>query len=588
MFDFLKRQQDRFDGRTSAAITEALDKSHAVIEFTPQGQIINANQNFLSAMQYSLSEIVGQHHSMFVESAERNSEDYRQFWPSLARGDFKQSEYKRIKKSGEVIWLQATYNPINDNSGNVVKVIKFATDISKDKLRNIDYEGKLDAISKSQAIIEFNPDGTIITANENFCGAIGYRLEEIAGKHHSMFVSPEEKASSEYKQFWHELRNGEFQAARYKRLAKGGREIWIEATYNPIVSPDGEVLKIVKFATDITKNVEDEKRFAELSLVANETDNSVIITDSAGIIEYVNPGFCKLTGYSESEAIGQKPGVILQGQHTDKSTTRRIREKLDAQVPFYEEILNYDRHGNAYWISLAINPIFDKNGKLIKFVSIQTNINETKTRVLENDVRLEAINQSNLVFEFDPNGEMNAANTLAMHAFGSSELSQTVKIFDNLRNRVDKDDWTKIEAGQVVSSNMNIPLPSGDTLSLAVSISPVFDVDGKISKVLAYGADVSERNNVIAKTYDAMSQVLDRIGSIIQTINGISDQTNLLALNAAIESARAGEAGRGFAVVAEEVRNLAFSTTESAKEISTLIDETKGHVDALSEYMGDK
>jgi len=152
---------------------------------------------------------------------------------------------------------------------------------------------------------------------------------------------------------------------------------------------------------------------------------------------------------------------------------------------------------------------------------------------------------------------------------------------------VSQDDWEKIEAGQGVSSNMSILLPSGDTSSLAMSISPVFDVDGHISKVLAYGADVSERNKVIAQTYDAMSQVLDRIGSIIQTINGISDQTNLLALNAAIESARAGEAGRGFAVVAEEVRNLAFSTTESAKEISALIEETKGHVDVLSEYMGD-
>lgn len=587
MFNFLKRQQEGFDSRTSAAITEALDRSHAVIEFTPQGQIVNANQNFLSAMQYSLSDIVGQHHSMFVDAKERESRDYRQFWSSLARGDFKQSEYKRLKKSGEVIWLQATYNPIKDASGSIVKIVKFATDISKDKLRNIDYEGKLNAISKSQAIIEFNPDGTIITANDNFCRAIGYHVEEIAGKHHSMFVSPEEKTSSEYRHFWDELRDGKFQAGRFKRLAKIGREIWIEATYNPIISPDGAVLKIVKFATDITKNVENEKRFAELSLVANETDNSVIITDAAGVIEYVNPGFCKLTGYSEWEAIGKKPGAMLQGRHTDKDAIQRIREKLHAQVPFYEEILNYDRHGNAYWISLAINPIFDKAGKLIKFVSIQTNINETKTRVLENAVRLEAINQSNLVFEFDPNGEMKAANTLAMHAFACAELAQAAKIFESLRSRVSQDDWEKIEAGQVVSSNMSILLPSGDTSSLAMSISPVFDVDGHISKVLAYGADVSERNKVIAQTYDAMSQVLDRIGSIIQTINGISDQTNLLALNAAIESARAGEAGRGFAVVAEEVRNLAFSTTESAKEISTLIEETKGHVDVLSEYMGD-
>ena len=200
-----------------------------------------------------------------------------------------------MKKNGDVIWLQATYNPIRDENGDVVNVVKFATDISAEKLRTTDYEGKLSAISKSQAVIEFNPDGIIIVANENFCGAVGYSLDEIVGKHHSIFVSPKKKIFR-IQTILGRTARGEYQAARYKRFGKGGREVWIEATYNPILSSEGKVLKIVKFATDITKSVEAEKRFAEISLVANETDNSVIITDSKGLIEYVNPGFCKVNG----------------------------------------------------------------------------------------------------------------------------------------------------------------------------------------------------------------------------------------------------------------------------------------------------
>ncbi|BFM50447.1 PAS domain S-box protein [Marinomonas sp. THO17] len=356
------------------------------------------------------------------------------------------------------------------------------------------------------------------------------------------------------------------------------RKIWANLSLSKIES-NGKIL-YTAFVKDITEQKLQQEQFATLSLVANETANSVVITDEKGLIEYVNPGFTKLTHYTLEEVIGKKPGSMLQGEHTSKATVERISENLRNRVAFYDEILNYDKHGDAYWISLAINPVFDENGELIKFISIQANIDETKRRALENDVRLEAINLSNIVMEFSPNGELELANPKAMESFAISEFATLQSNIKNLNTYITSEQWSKVQNGEFINAELTM-----NELILAVAITPVFDAEGNLSKILIYGSDVTERNAVIKKTHGAMSQVLERIGSIIQTINGISDQTNLLALNAAIESARAGEAGRGFAVVADEVRNLAKSTTESAHEISSLIDETKSHVDQLSAYM---
>lgn len=582
----LKSNKSLFDNRTTTGIIDALNKSQAVIEFTSDGKILSANTNFLNAMGYRLEDIIGKHHSIFVESGDKRSQTYASFWKELANGEFKQAEFKRVKKDGEHIWLQATYNPIVDNKGIVHKVVKFASDITALKLRNIDHEGKIEAISKSQAIIEFKPDGTILEANHNFLNAMGYSAQEVVGKHHSIFVDASERNSSEYKTFWDKLRNGEYQSARYRRLGKGNREVWIEATYNPISDPYGNVLKVVKFATDVTERVMQERQFEVLSLVANETDNSVIITDANGLIEYVNPGFEKLTGYNLVEVVGKKPGSLLQGPHTDLDTIKRVSENLKSQTPFYEEILNYDRNGNSYWISLAINPVFSGDGKLDKFVSIQSNVDSTKRQGLENDIRLKAIAQSNIVLECSPEGNLVAANQLSLDTLGYQSISDLLVSIKSLKNFISSEAWGKLISSGSLETDITIQKAKTEVaVNLAVTLSTVKDVEGNLTKIIIYGTDVSERQSVISNTHGAMSQVLDRISSIIQTINGISDQTNLLALNAAIESARAGEAGRGFAVVAEEVRNLAKSTTESAKEITSLIDETKGHVDNLSNYM---
>ncbi len=238
-----------------AGQVDAINRAQAVIEFELDGTVITANENFLNAFDYQLGEIEGQKHSMFVDKNYAQSSEYKDFWTALNRGEFQAGEYKRFGKGGREVWIQATYNPILDPNGNPVKVVKYATDVTEQVIRNADYQGQIDAIHKAQAVIEFELDGTIITANENFLNTLGYALDEVKGKHHSIFVETDYKQSSEYAEFWSKLGRGEYQAAEYKRIGKGGNEIWIQASYNPIFDPSGNPFKVVKYATDITEQV---------------------------------------------------------------------------------------------------------------------------------------------------------------------------------------------------------------------------------------------------------------------------------------------------------------------------------------------
>ena len=237
-------------------VMNAFNRSQGIIEFTLDGTIITANSNFLNMMGYRLNEAVGQHHSIFVDSAYASSSAYREFWASLKRGEFQQAQFKRIGKGGREVWIEASYNPVLDSEGRPYKVVKIATDVTKSKLEYVELLGKVNAIGKSLGVIEFNLDGTVITANQNFLKLIDYDLDEIVGKNHSMFVDPAYAGSPEYSAFWAKLNRGEFEAHQYKRFAKGGRVVWIEATYNPILDLNGKPYKVVKFATDITRQVE--------------------------------------------------------------------------------------------------------------------------------------------------------------------------------------------------------------------------------------------------------------------------------------------------------------------------------------------
>jgi methyl-accepting chemotaxis protein len=249
-------------GSDAKAILSAMQRSQAIIEFDLQGKILTANENFCKALGYDLSEIVGQHHRMFVDPVEAASADYREFWTQLARGEFDRRQYKRIGKGGKEIWIEASYNPVFRGS-KPYKVVKFATDITAVKLKNAEDAGKIDAISRAQAVIEFTPNGDILTVNENFLATLGYQLADVQGKHHSMFCEPAYGRSDDYRAFWAKLRSGQFIADEFKRIGKGGKEVWIQASYNPIFGLNGSVIKVVKFATDITGRVTNSQELAE-------------------------------------------------------------------------------------------------------------------------------------------------------------------------------------------------------------------------------------------------------------------------------------------------------------------------------------
>ena len=284
----------REDG-DARAVLAAIERSQAMIEFRMDGTIVNANQNFLSVMGYSLEEIRGRHHSLFVEPSYRDSDEYRAFWAALNRGEYQTAQFRRIGKSGREVWIEASYNPVPGRDGRPVKVVKFATDVSNAKAEYANLLGQIEAIGRSVATIEFALDGQIMTANRNFLDLTGYSLEEIQGRHHSLFVDPAYAASDEYRQFWQALNRGVFRSERFRRVGKGGKDIWIQAAYNPILDLNGRLCKVVKFAIDITAQ-------------------SALLTEFKSLID---------------KNFGQIEGAIGRSAEQAEQTSRVVREATD-------------------------------------------------------------------------------------------------------------------------------------------------------------------------------------------------------------------------------------------------------------------
>jgi methyl-accepting chemotaxis protein len=560
----------------------AIDKVQAVIEFNMDGTIITANDNFLQTVGYRLEEIIGQHHSLFVDEATKASQAYRDFWQKLNRGEFESQEYKRFGKGGKEVWIHASYNPIFDANGQPYKVVKYAKDVTVEKLKNADFSGQLDAISKSQAVIEFNMDGTIITANDNFLNTLGYQLDEIQGQHHQMFVTPEDKNSYQYQEFWQKLNQGEYQTNEYKRLGKGGKEVWIQASYNPIFDLNGKPFKVVKYATDVTQEKLKNADFSgQISAISKA--QAVIEFNMDGTIITANDNFLNAMGYRLDEIQGQHHSLFATPEYKQSQEYREFWRQLNQGEYDTNEYLRLGKNGKQVWIQASYNPVLDLNGKPFKVVKYAIDITARKQAVAEIKDILMSMSEGDLskkiehelTGEFGIIGEaMNGLMAILNNMVGDIKQTATT-VYDSSRElaqgNADLSSRTERQAASLEETAAAMEELTSTVRQNAINSSEAFKLSESVIDKASKGGSVV--NNAIVAMED-INKSSKKIADIISVIDEIAFQTNLLALNAAVEAARAGEQGRGFAVVASEVRNLAQRSASAAKEIKCLINDS--------------
>ncbi|RED00599.1 PAS domain S-box protein [Ectopseudomonas oleovorans] len=508
------------DASAYHALRQALDRSLAVIEFDLQGNVLHANDNFLETFGYRLEEISGRHHRLFCPPGVAESDDYQDFWATLGRGDFHSGVYRRRHKDGSLRWIRATYNPLLDAQGRPQRIIKFATDITETRLQAVEYEGKIEAIHRSQAVIEFDLQGNVLWANDNFLGMTGYALDELRGRHHSLMCPADYARSAEYALLWNRLGQGVFDTGVYKRIRRDGRPIWIQATYNPILDSDGRPYKVVKFATDVTDAQLQAAEF-EGKMAAIDRAQAVIEFDLHGNILTANENFLSAMGYSLDEVRGKHHRIFCEPEHARSPGYRLFWEKLgrgDFDTGLYKRRAS---DGRQVWIQATYNPILDAEGKPYKVVKFASDVTESQLRNSDYEGKVAAIDRSQAIAEFSLDGTVLTANRNFLLALGyqaDEVVGKHHRIFcpdDYARSAEYRLFWDKLARGEFDAGVYKRRNSRGEEIWIQATYNPIFDADGKPCKVVKFAVDITE-SQIRNSDYAGKVAAIDRGQAVIE------------------------------------------------------------------------
>ncbi|KUM34158.1 chemotaxis protein [Pseudomonas sp. EpS/L25] len=502
------------------SLRQALDKSLAIIEFDLEGTVLAANDNFLQTFGYTLDEVRGRHHRLFCPPEVLESVDYQSFWETLGRGEFHSGVYRRQRKEGGTVWIRATYKPLLDAAGRPVRIIKFATDITESRLQAVEYEGKIAAIHRSQAVIEFDLQGNVLWANDNFLGMTGYALEELRGRHHSLMCPADYARSADYALLWNRLGQGIFDSGVYKRIRRDGRPIWIQATYNPILDAEGRAYKVVKFATDVTAAQLQAAEF-QGKMAAIDRAQAVIEFDLHGNILDANENFLSALGYSLEEVRGKHHRIFCEPDFARSPGYRLFWEKLgrgDFDTGLYKRRAS---DGRQIWIQATYNPILDAEGHPYKVVKFASDVTESQLRNSDYEGKVAAIDRSQAIAEFSLEGTVLTANRNFLLALGyqaDEVVGKHHRIFcpdDYARSAEYRLFWDKLARGEFDAGVYKRRNSRGEEIWIQATYNPIFDADGKPCKVVKFAVDITE-SQIRNSDYAGKVAAIDRGQAMIE------------------------------------------------------------------------
>ncbi|MDN5203804.1 PAS domain-containing protein [Fulvivirgaceae bacterium BMA10] len=483
------------------SVVAAVDSGWAMIEFKPDGTIISANDNFMEVMGYGKKDkIEGLHHQIFCDETLANSKEYKTFWEELSKGVEKAGEFKRVQKDGKEVWLNATYAPVTDSKGNVSKVIKIAADITKMVNGRLNGENMKAAIDIGWASIEFEPDGTILSANENFVKTLGYEnSDEIVGKHHRIFCNEEYSQSAEYKRFWEDLAKGKIHSGEFMRFTKKGEEIWINASYNPVKDEQGNVIRIIKIATDITSMVA-ARMVGEHMQEAINTGWASIEFKPDGTILSANKNFLNALGYdNKDEVVGKHHKIFCEQAYAASSEYKRFWENLAEGKIHSGEFKRVTKEGQEVWINASYTPVKDKAGKVTKVIKIAADITDMVASRAVGEHMSAAVNTGWASIEFEPDGTILTANKNFLQAVEYENEEEIVgkhhRIFCEkgyAESTEYKRFWENLANGGVQAGEFKRLSKNGNEVWINASYTPVTDSEGRVVKVIKIATDITD------------------------------------------------------------------------------------------------